>query len=150
MTTDANSFLMASGAASAKFEAIGATVTGTVVDFDMRDQTDFTTGKPLTWDDGNPRKQLVVTLQTEEQTEPDDDGKRRLFIKGQMQGAVRDAVQKAGANGLAKGGTLTVQYYADGEQAKRGFNPPKLYRAKYAEPTMPVGDGSDPGAELPF
>ena len=29
---------------------------------------------------------------------------------------------------------LTVRYIGDGEQKTRGFNPPKLYRAKYTPP----------------
>ena len=149
MTTDASSFLMGGGAPSAKFGEIGATVTGTILDKEMRDQTDFTTGKVLTWDDGNVKRQLVVTLQTEQGDGPDDDGARRIYIKGQMQAAIREAVLKAGAQDINPGGTLTVQYYADGEKKGR-LNPAKLYRAKYAEPTMPVGDGSDPGPELPF
>lgn len=151
MTTDANSFLMGGGVQSAKFDKPGTVVKGIIDDFQLRDQTDFATGKVKTWDDGNPMKQLVVTLRTDERENEDDDGRRRIYIKGQMQQAVREAVQKAGADGLGIGGELAVKYVKDGEAKQRGWNPPKVYAARYTVPTMPVDDGGDPGEEVaPF
>ncbi|KAB2384734.1 hypothetical protein [Actinomadura montaniterrae] len=132
---NADEFLMQGGVASAKFPVIGTTVTGTIArEPEVRDQTDFDTGKVKTWDDGTPRRQLMVVLQTAERdpANPDDDGERAVYVKGQMKTAVRDAVRKAGAPGLKVGGTLTVQYIADG-QATRG-NPPKQYAASYVPP----------------
>ena len=132
--TDANDFLMGGGVTSAKFPTIGTTVTGTICrPPEVQQQTDVTTGKPKFWDDGKPRQQLQVQLQTAER-DPEvdhDDGIRAVYIKGQMQKAVREAVRRSGAKGLEVGGTLTVTYTGDGEAAQRGMNAPKQYSASY-------------------
>ena len=63
--------LLEGGGKSAKFETVGDTTKGQVVSAESRQQTDYTSGEPLTWDDGNPRMQLVITLATDER-DPDD------------------------------------------------------------------------------
>jgi hypothetical protein len=42
------------------------------------------TGEPKFWPSGDPMYQVIVTVQTQERDPSiqDDDGKRRLFIKG--------------------------------------------------------------------
>ena len=133
----ANDILMGGGIPSAKFENHGDSVAGTVDDEPQAvQQTDFTTGEPLTWPNGDPRMQVVVTLATDLRDDSEDDGLRKLFIKGKsMNGAVRDAVRKAGSKGLERGGQLTVTYTGDGVAERRGINPPKLYSASYAPPS---------------
>jgi len=68
--------LLEGGGKSAKFETVGDTTKGQVVSAESRQQTDYTSGEPLTWDDGNPRMQLVITLATDERDpdDPTDDG----------------------------------------------------------------------------
>lgn len=135
--TDANTFLMGGGAPSAKFPALGASITGTIAQPpEVRQQSDYETGALKFWDDGTPRMQLQVILQTSERdpANPLDDGQRAIYVKAQMQKAVRDAVIRAGAKGLEVGGTLQVTYAADGE-AKGRLNPPKHFTAVYTPPT---------------
>lgn len=145
---DANDFLMGGGGASAKFDAIGDTITGTIVSTEVRQQTDIGDGKPLVWDDGSPRMQLVVTLATDARDDTDDDGRRNLYVKGSkapgsqsMHDAVRAAVQAAGAKGLEPGGTLTVTYVGDEPSKTRGFSPRKRYQATYAKPDHAASTG---------
>ncbi|MFB7219374.1 hypothetical protein [Streptomyces sp. NPDC056227] len=130
---NANDFLMGGGGApSASFPTPGTKIGGTITEQPTVQQQRDLDGKPKFWDDGNPQMQLVVTIQTE-QRDPsieDDDGRRRLFVKGQMKNAVADAVRAAGAPGLQVGGTLDVAYTHDGVP-KRGFNAPKQYAARY-------------------
>jgi hypothetical protein len=141
MTTSlptAESFF-SSSAASAKFAYPGDTITGriTVVP-QVQQQKDFTTGESKFWPDGKPMVQLQVTLATD-QRDPDladDDGTRSVYVKGKMQMAVGEAVRKSGAKYLEPGGLLTITYTGDGEQKQRGMNPPKLYSAVYAPPTV--------------
>lgn len=132
---NANDFLMGGGGApSAKFPAIGTSFTGRITEQPtVEQQKDFTTGNPKFWDDGNPAMQLVVTIQTE-QRDPaveNDDGKRRLYVKGQLKTAVQEAVRNSGARGLEVGGHLAVTYTQDGEVKRAGFNAPKIFRAEY-------------------
>jgi hypothetical protein len=135
MTTldEANEFLLAGGVASAKFEKPGTTASGSICrPPEVQQQREIDGGKPKYWDDGSPRKQIVVHLQTtaRDPDVEDDDGIRALYIRGNMLRAVREAVRKAGVR-LEVGGVLTVTYTGDGERKAAGFNPPKLYTAAY-------------------
>ena len=129
---DVNDFITASGAPTAKFVDIGDTHKGTVISSEVRQQTEFGTGTPLTWDDGRPRLELVITIDTGD-TGDENTPERRLYAKGEMLKAIKAAVKEGGGR-LLNGGELTVRYTGDGEQKTRGFNPPKLYRAKYVPP----------------
>lgn len=149
MNQDANDFLFSEGSKAAKFENIGDSVEGTVVDFDVKQQTDLDNGTPLTWTDGSPRMQMVISLQTTDRADGDDDGIRRIFAKGgnyevaegtgtSMKKAIGDAVKKAGASKFETGATLKVGYSGVGKKTNRGFNAPKLYRATYTLPVKSV------------
>jgi hypothetical protein len=148
MTNDPNAFLMGAGGRSATFPDIGTEYDGYIVSYEMRQQTDFKSGQPLLWNDGNPRMQLVVTIHTNLQEDADDDGMRTLYIKGNMQKAVKDAVAKAGARGIAIDGRLFVRYTGDGEKPDPKLNAPKFYIAKYLAPVQAIpgdpGDGPPP------
>lgn len=165
MSNDPNSFLLGGGGKSAKFENVGDTITGTIcAPPELRQQTDIATGKPKTWDNGDPVMQLVVQLQTNEREDVEDDGIRNLYVAGgfkrmSLQKAVADAVRAAKAKGLEVGGTLTVKFTGEEPPATKGFSPAKLYAAKYQppvagfldEPKQPAGVGaaSDPFADEP-
>lgn len=130
--SDADKFLMG-GAPSAKFQSIGDKVSGVISDEPaIQQQTDFDTGEPLTWQDGSPRNQLVVTLATDLRDDADDDGTRRVYLKSNSQKAVTTALKQVGAPGLRVGGHLTLTYSANGPKG-RGM-PPKLYTAVYVPP----------------
>jgi hypothetical protein len=135
MTTDANDFLLAGGITSAKFETPGTTVSGIITrPPEVQRQRELDTGKPKFWEDGKPRQQIVIHLQTTSRDPEveDDDGIRALYVRGNMLKAVREAVRKHGAGvRLETGGVLTVTYTGDGERRAAGFNPPKLYSASY-------------------
>lgn len=130
--SDPDQFLMGGGGKSFKFDSVGRAVFGKIMSREMRQQTDYDSGKPKFWDDGNPMMQLAVALDTNETdpSDPEDDGERMIYIKGEMQKAVRQAVLTAGAAGLEIGGILQVTYIGDGPKPARG-NPPKLYEATY-------------------
>ena len=140
MSDDVNDFLFAEGGKSFKFTKIGDTVKGTVVKAKVGQQTSID-GQKLTWDDGSPRKQLVVTLQTDDQDNDDDDGVRMIYAKGgnfevakgegtSMRNAIADAVKDAGADKLEPGDELAVCYTGE-SKARRGYSPAKLYVAGF-------------------
>ncbi|QJD50470.1 hypothetical protein SEA_CHRIS_68 [Mycobacterium phage Chris] len=151
MANDSYGFLGGGGPASAKFKTHGDVVAGVIaVEPESRQQTDLDTNEPLTWKDGSPRMQLVVTLQTD-LTDPDvedDDGMRRLFVKGEMRKAVQKAVIAAGAKGLDVGGELALTYIGDGEK-KGHLTPPKLYRATYKKPAAGAAPAAAADTGLP-
>jgi hypothetical protein len=146
MTNPADSFFGESSP-SAKFDAIGTTVGGVITRIgDPMQQTDFSSGKPLTWDDGTPRMQLPVTVQTDlrDPSNPLDDGKRTLYVKGEMKKAIGAALRAAGTK-MALGGTLTVTF--SGEEPTAGY-PKKLYTATYAAPAPGGAFFEEPAAPV--
>lgn len=140
MTTDPNAFLMSGGAPSFKFASPGDKVEGRIEDFTVQQQRDPKTQAPKFYDDGNPMEQLRVTLQTtlRDSSIANDDGKRSIYVKGQMKKAIGDAIRAAGEARIEEGGTLVVQYFADGQRSAVGLNPPKLFKAKYVAPVASV------------
>jgi hypothetical protein len=134
MSNEVQALLSGGGAPAAKFPTIGTSISGTILSAEVSDQRDIKTGDVKTFDDGNPMKQIIVTLQTQARDDEDDDGKRRLFIKAAMLGAVREAIIDAGAVTLEVGGQLTVTHTDIGTASKKGFSPPKLYTASYSNP----------------
>ncbi|AXH46902.1 hypothetical protein I5G67_gp065 [Mycobacterium phage Aminay] len=137
MSNEIAGFFAGGGAPTAKFKTIGDTVGGKIVEEPrIEQQRDYESGNPLTYDDGNPRMQLVITVQTDlhDPTLNDDDGKRRLFVKGAMKAAIGQALKAAGAGGPEVGGELFVTYTHDGEQKNPRLSPPRQFTAKYTKP----------------
>jgi hypothetical protein len=141
MNEEVNNFLTGGGDPTAKFRQIGDKCIGRVVDSDMTQQTTLK-GEPRFFNDGKPMMQAVLTLDTEQRDPeiPDDDGKRRLFVKGAMAKAVREAIRASGANEFEHGGMLAVEYIGDGVSQGTGFDPPKLFRAQYRPPAVGAND----------
>lgn len=135
----------------------GASITGTVVDMKEVQRIGFDSKKPEFWDNGDPKMQFRVTLQTtlRDQNIPNDDGKRDLYLDGRKRVnddgtksricAVLDAVRAAtGSTALQRGGTLTVTWISG-----MGFSgDPRNYTAQYVPPAMSL-DGAAPAQAQP-
>lgn len=144
--TDANAFLMSSGTTSFKFDVIGTTCKGTIESLEMMQQRSIDDGSLAFWDEAKtqPKMQLRIVVETDERDGDDDDGRRAVYAKGEMQKAIRDAIKAAGCDKIEEGGTLAVQFYAEGDAPKRGMNKPKLYKAQYKPPSVtPAAIGAD-------
>lgn len=153
MTQDANDFLFAGGAKSAKLDNVGDFITGRIVSAEVRQQTDLVTGAPKTFENGDPMNQLVIVLQTDLRDGDDDDGQRALYAKGgrfevasgkgvALKDAIADAIRAKGGKGLDIGSTLTVQHTGLGV-ARRGQSAPKLYLAKWEPATVSLNSAGD-------
>lgn len=112
-----------------KFESPGDKVTGKVLSKELRQQTDFDSGKLLNWPDGRPKMQAILTLQVGQPTE-DDDGIRNLYVRGYMQRALVDAVRAKKLRDVTEDMWVTVEYTGDDEPTKKGLNGAKLYKAE--------------------
>ena len=125
----------------------GGYVQGIVLHGEERQSTNFGDNKPEFWDDGRPKMQYVVTLQTElrDPGNPADDGKRELYLDGRRKPndngtksricAVLDAVKAAkGDTNLEYGAKLTVQWISGMGNA----GDPRNYQAWYERPAMPM------------
>ncbi len=147
MSNDVNNYLFQSGSKAFPFENVGDIVHGTVESCELRQQTSIE-GEALTWADGSPRKQLVITLKTDLRETDEDDGMRTIYAKGgnfeiatgegtSMRDAIADAMKAAKANSLDPGDELWVGYTGIGK-GRRGYSPPKLYSAKFAKASKSV------------
>ncbi|OBF65963.1 hypothetical protein A9X06_07440 [Mycobacterium sp. 852002-51759_SCH5129042] len=116
--------------AFSKTDQPGATVTGLVVSQELTTQQDPKTGKPK-MRQGKPIPLLEVVILTDRKTDPDDDGARKLFVRGNLQKAIKAAIIAAGDDDLRTGARLTIQYTGTGQAFSADYAPPKLYRAKY-------------------
>lgn len=143
--TDVNDFILSGGVPAAKFPMIGTVVKGTIVGSDVQQQLDFDTGKPKFFDDGKPMMQAVITLQTDDR-DPSidgDEGLRRVFVRGQMTAAVREALRTAGAK-LEVGGTLAVQFTEEKVNPEKPHRKPaKQYVAQYKPPAAGTAATND-------
>lgn len=157
---EAASFLTGGGTVAAKFPDIGATFEGTIVDWEMRQQTDKDTGD-LKWFVGNkllkdseikpeqrraakPANQLLLHCQGEatgvthewvgrkfvEKPLPDDDGMRTLFVKSDLQRAVSRAMKDAGNAPLERGAYIQVKLVRT-EKVKGGDFYKNVFAAKW-------------------
>jgi hypothetical protein len=148
---NANDWLLSGGVRSASFKQIGDSVTGFILrPPEVQQIRNFDSGQPEYWPDGKPKMQIRAVLMTEERdpADPEDSGERAVYIRANVQRAVAQAVRQSGAKGLEVGGKLMVKYTGDGKASKRGFNPPKLYEAKYRAPTgEPVAVPEPPAAQ---
>jgi hypothetical protein len=132
------------GGTSFPFDNIGDAVTGTILDVEEMQETDFDSGAPKFWPDGKSIMQHRVTLQTELRDDGDDDGQRSVYLRGSRKpeskstlSAVLAAVKATtGGSALDKGGLLTLRYVGDGVPSQRGRNAPKWYEATYRPPSV--------------
>ncbi|MFI5716273.1 hypothetical protein [Nocardia sp. NPDC051750] len=111
----------------------GTTVAGLVISQELTAQKDPKTGKPK-MRNGKTVPQLEVVILTQEKTDPDDDGARKLFVRGNLQKAIKKAILAAGDDDLRNGSRITVQFTGTGTAFSVDYAPPKLYRAKYEPP----------------
>lgn len=142
--SDIDDFIHGSrGAPSAKFPTVGTVVSGTIATKPEVTQRRDIDGNMMTWDDGNPRMQLVITLQTDERDPDveDDEGLRRIFAPrpSNLLTAIADALKKSGAR-LEPGGLLAVKFTGEKPHEKRGYNAIKEYAAQYQPPAGPSAD----------
>lgn len=157
--TEANDFLLGGGGTSFswKDKPIGTTIEGTVTRVpEVRQQTDMKTGELETWDNGDPKMQLVVALQTTLRESDDDDGVRNVYVKGSkkpesksMHAAVAGAVQATKAKGLEVGGTLKVTLSGKHPSSTKGFNDANEFEAVYTPAAAGFLAPETPAAQAP-
>lgn len=143
--------LLAGNSAKAYFGANsqpGDTVTGVIEKIETTQVNDFQTKQPAFWNDGRPKEQIHVIIQTQlrDPSVDDDDGRRSLWVKGwgiQLK-AFREACMQAGVKTPKLGDTITETYIGLGE---RGNAPqPKVFsfRIEPASSVNSLVNGSQP------
>jgi Ca2+-binding RTX toxin-like protein len=132
----ANDLLNGGGGPPAfKFDNVGDTAKGRITNLATSQVTDFKTGEPKFYNDGNPIMQIVITVQ------PDDGEEFRIFVKPKAKIAIREAVQAAGADGLEAGGMIALQFSGNEAPSQAGLSPTKLFTAQYKAPVAAIPSG---------
>lgn len=129
---------------AAKFTNIGDRYVGRIVSMEQRQQTDINK-TPLTFQDGSPRMQWVITISTAAGETVALYAKGGTFKAAQGEGdsmlnAIGAAVRTAGAAGVDVGAELAVAFTGLAEP-QPGKSPAKLFTAQYrpaAPATVPV------------
>lgn len=140
--------LLAGNSAKAYFGANsqpGDSVTGVIEKIETTQVTDFQTKQPAYWNDGRPKEQIHVIIQTQlrDPNVDDDDGRRSLWIKGwgiQLK-AFREACRQAGVKIPKPGDTITERFVGL-DQRGDAPQPPKVFEF-HIEPASSV-NGSQP------
>lgn len=146
--------LLAGNSAKAYFGANsqpGDTVTGVIEKIETTQVNDFQTKQPAFWNDGRPKEQIHVIIQTQlrDPSVDDDDGRRSLWIKGwgiQLK-AFRDACRQAGVKIPKPGDTITERFVGLGQRGDAP-QPPKVFEF-HIEPASSVNslvNGSHPSS----
>ena len=104
-----------------KFETPGDTHSGVVTEVKKLEDRD-PSGNVKTWDNGDIRYVFVFTINTGTEI-------GNLWARGSMVKTIREAAQAANVTSMV-GTNLTVKFTGLGEQKTKGFNAPKLYKAK--------------------
>lgn len=144
--------LLASNSAKAYFGANsqpGDSVTGVIEKIEITQVNDFQTKQPAYWNNGRPKEQIHVIIQTQlrDPSVDDDDGRRSLWIKGwgiQLK-AFREACRQAGVKIPKPGDTITERFVGLGPRGDAP-QPPKVFEF-HIEPASSVNNlvnGSQP------
>lgn len=144
--------LLAGNSAKAYFGANsqpGDSVTGVIEKIETTQVNDFQTKQPAYWNDGRPKEQIHVIIQTQlrDPSVDDDDGRRSLWIKGwgiQLK-AFREACRQAGVKIPKPGDTITERFVGLGPRGDAP-QPPKVFEF-HIEPASSVNslvNGSQP------
>ena len=136
--------------------SVGDKLTGVVISASKEQQRDFDTGAFMEWDNGDPRMETVVVVQTDlnDPERENDDGRRALHLRGGNydvdtgsgqagEKALLEAINKSGLRcdtGVKIQAAITGMAKATG----RGRNPAKLWTFKLeAGEPEPAGVGAD-------
>lgn len=135
-----------SGAPSLSFKdvPVGHTYEGTITELravQVRNYEDPT--KLEFWDDGKPKMQIEVTLQTSyaDPSDSDDDGKRRVFLFGQKLRAAKEELAKKGFKTFEIGMGFRITLSGTKPSQNKRYNDVKLYSIELsAAKTRPAVD----------
>lgn len=107
---------------------VGDRVEGTILQTRKLEDRDLD-GEVRTWPNGDIKHVWVFDLDTGNE-------QQALWVRGNMVTAIRDASKAANITNLI-GAKLVLEHHALGEPKQKGYNAPKLFRAKItaAQPT---------------
>lgn len=135
VNTNFDELFASTGGKTLKPEVVGETLGGIIACAESRQMTDFTTGEPLTWDDGKPRMQVVITVDLDTKDEDGNPEKGCIYIKtwGEQRAALKEALKASGLDSmnkaLAPGNYMSITFIGEKPNEKNPrLNAIKLYK----------------------
>jgi hypothetical protein len=120
---------------------------GLIVGKSRSQQTDFETKQPKFFQGGRPMMQIALTVQTRERTDANDDGKRTIFVKGDMTRKAAQSFRAVGATDLELGGWFyAAKVSSDGGKNGKG----NVFQTVYARPGTPDPLANQPAYVAPM
>lgn len=113
-----------------KNDPVGTSHQGEITGIEAQQQTDFQTGVPLFYPNGNPKPQVVIHLKTglRDPERNYDDGVRVFYCKGYSIPNLRAASQQAGVGNFPRvGDTIRITFSETKPSQTRGFADAKIY-----------------------
>lgn len=135
---DLDEFFSGGGGAkgiSWKLARKGDSITGTILDMEVRDKIDPNTKAVVMNEYGKPKQVLVVTLATDMRDDEieDDDGTRRAFLQGNALFEFKKFLRENKIGKPARGGRFFQQLI--GTKPSNFASPQNLFTCKYGAPT---------------
>ena len=120
-----------------KFNEIGDTISGQIVDGrKLEDRAPDGTVK--TWSNGDPMHVYVFDLDTD----GDGSADHSLWVRGNLVKVLRQALADAGVK-PSDNPKITVKFSELGEPSRKGYSPPKLFKAKAEKVAKPTAADLD-------
>lgn len=138
-----NDSILSGGKPWAVFDKVGDSITGTITGGSERQQRDYVTGEPKTWDDGTAMMEQVIEVSTtlRDPEVENDNGDRQIVVnKVAMRKAIA-AELKSKRSRLSDGGVITVKFVSQDEPKQRGMNGIKRFECSY-QPAPKVDMGA--------
>ncbi len=129
----ADELLFSSGPKAFSFDGpIGTKVEGTIVKKDVAQRRDMDSNELLFYLDGNPKNQVVLTLQTSlrDPSIQGDDGLRRWFLSDEAKKQLAKAVRAAGGTSLQVGAHVSGEFIREEKVGNSKFKT-KFYKVDY-------------------
>lgn len=118
-----------------KESKLGDFIEGIITNISIRQARDFKSKKPETWDDGSPKQQIVIIIDS-------TNGKGELvsnsvYIKwwGPNRKSFASAVVEGGGVAPVDGGKLKVTFKEEIPSEEKGMDPQKIFSYEYTAPT---------------
>lgn len=135
-----------------KNDPVGTSHQGEITGIEAQQQTDFQTGVPLFYPNGNPKPQVVIHLKTglRDPERNYDDGVRVFYCKGYSIPNLRAASQQAGVGNFPRvGDTIRITFSETKPSQTRGFADAKIYSFQIT-PGNPNEDGLEQAMSDPY
>lgn len=122
----------------------GTTLTGQILEIRQVQFNDLQSGSPKTWPNGDPKKDWVFDLDTNE----DGTADTSVVVAGNLYSKMMEALKEAGVPTV--GALVRIKFTELGTPKQKGFNPPKLFevKAKAGPAIKPKADAFTGGGSL--